>query len=57
MTLVITPATFTTDEQAEKLEIIATLTVHELEGYQDEARRRGYFPGEAAALAMRRGKL
>ncbi|MCJ8138582.1 hypothetical protein [Falsirhodobacter halotolerans] len=45
------------DEMAEKLAIIATLTRHELDGYQDAARTRGYFPGEARALAERRAKL
>lgn len=44
-------------EIAVKLRMIARLTAEELSGYEAEARERGMYDGEAAALAERRRKV
>ena len=44
--------------QSDKLAIIRRITsVEELDGYEQEAQRRGCFPGEIAALMQRRIEL
>lgn len=45
------------EEQARKLSQIARQSAQELDGWQEEARKRGMFPGEAAAIVARRKEL
>ena len=47
----------TEPEQQSKLAIIARQTADELDGYESQARNRGMFPGEQAAITWRRVEL
>lgn len=47
----------TASEIAVKLDLISKLTAGEVDGYEAEARKRGLFDGELAALIERRAVL
>ena len=46
--------TLTPDQYPGKLAFIAAMPRDQMDGYEAEAKRRGMFPGEAAAIIERR---
>lgn len=50
-------AKMTDAEMARKLDCIKTLPAGEIDGYEAEAKRRGFFDGEQAAIVARKKVL